>query len=400
MEAIAMNQLKQCECKQMPMSPSCSSDSDNWTDAFNQTVQAIYQSVQEDNPWRSCLAQLVKYFQVANAAIVVRPSTASDPGYLVCVPAGGDALELAFRSKWYELDPFIGVPPERVMLVSDLMTDVQWQSSHFFLDYVRRTVPIDASRVMGVNITTQAGTMSRLRLHRFQHLPPFSAADKQHLAMFVPHIKQAMKLTALLHCNESQKRIYEEGLERLNIGVIVLSETAQLLRANPTARQMLDSADGLRLLDRQLAASTVTETRALRHLLASARERPGQVTAMCLSRPSGRRKLAAVVRSIPLVEESEGRERPAVSIFLRDPDTLAEPAHDIARQLFDFTPAEAHLAIELLNGLSLDEAAAKLGILRNTGRAHLRAIFSKTGVSRQSELIRVLLNGVLGLSSK
>jgi DNA-binding CsgD family transcriptional regulator/PAS domain-containing protein len=395
-----MIQHRHCELKQMAIQPPLTSASDDWTDLFNRTIHAVYQSIQEDDPWRSCLALMVKYFQIAHAAIVVRPSTPSDPGYLVCVPPGGEAMELAYRSKWYEFDPFIAVPPERVMLVSDLMTDTQWQSSHFFREYVRQAVPTDASHVMGVNITTQAGTISRLRLHRFQHLPPFSNLDKQRLAMFVPHIKQAMKLTAHLHCNESQKKIYEEGLERLNIGVIVLDETAQLLRANPTARQMLDSADGLKLQGRQLAASTVAETRELRRLLASAREHPRLVTAMCLSRPSGRRKLAAVVRSIPLVEESEGRDRPAVAIFLRDPDTLAEPAHDIARQLFDFTAAEAHLAIELLNGLSLDEAAVKLGILRNTGRAHLRAIFSKTGVSRQSELIRVLLNGVLGLSTK
>lgn len=378
---------------------SSSSAGDDWTDLFNLTIHAVYQSVQEVDPWRNCLALMVKYFQIANASIVVRPATASDLGYMVCVAAGGDAMEQAYRSKWYKFDPFIDLPPQRVMLVSDLMTDAQWQRSEFFRDYIRHDLPTDASHVMGVNITTEAGTMTRLRFHRAQHLPPFGVEDKQRLAMFVPHIKQAMTLTAHLNCNELQMRIYEEGLERLNIGVIVLDETAQMLRANPTAGQMLASADGLRLVDRQLAASTVAETRELQRLLASAREHPKLVTAMCLSRPSGRRKLAAVVRSIPLAQESEGRSRPAVAIFLRDPDTLAEPAHDIARQLFDFTPAEAHLAIELLNGLSLDEAAGKLGILRNTGRAHLRAIFSKTGVTRQSELVRVLLNGVLGLST-
>lgn len=308
-------------------------------------------------------------------------------------------MELAYRSKWYQFDPFNDLPPERVMLVSDVMTDAQWRGSEFFRDYLGHDLPGSASHVMGVNITTQAGTVTRLRLHRCQHFPPFSLEDKQRFAMFVPHIKQAMTLTAHLNCNESQKQIYEEGLERLNIGVIVLDETTQLLRANRTARQMLDAADGLKLVDRRLAASTAAETKELRRLLASARQHPKLVTAMCLSRPSKRRKLAAVVRSIPLVKESAGRSRPAVAIFLRDPDALAEPAHDIARQLFGFTPAEAHLAIELRNGLSLDEAAEKLGILRNTGRAHLRAIFSKTGVTRQSELVRVLLNGVLGLST-
>ena len=371
----------------------------DWTELFNRTIHAVYQSVQEADPWRSCLALMVKYFQTANASIVVRSSTANDPGYLVCVPAGGTAMGLAYRSKWHQFDPFNDLAPGRVMLVADLMTDAQWQASDFFRDYLRHELAVDASHVMGVNIASEAGTLARLRLHRAQHLPPFHAEDKQRLAMFVPHIKQAMSLTAHLDCNESQKRIYEEGLERLNIGVLVLDDSGQILQANPTARQILDSADGLSVAERQLSAHTAAETRALRRLLTGAREHPKRVTAMCLSRPSGRRKLAAVVRSVAPAGHAEGRSRPAVAIFLRDPDSQAEPAHDIARQLFDFTPAEAQLAIELLNGLSLDEAAAKLGILRNTARAHLRAIFSKTGVSRQSELVRVLLNGVLGLST-
>jgi DNA-binding CsgD family transcriptional regulator len=330
---------------------------------------------------------------------MIRSSSARDPGYLVCVPAGDQAMEQVYRSTWYKFDPFIESPPECVRLVSDLMTDAQWQGSAFFRDYQGQTLPADAGRVMGVNIAAQAGTMALLRLYRFQHVPPFGIEDKQRLAMFVPHIKQAMMLTAHLNGHEQQMRIYEEGLERLNIGVIVLDDTGQLSRANPTACQLLDSADGLRLAGRHLAANTVAETHELQQLLARAREQPGRVTAMCLSRRSGGRKLAAVVRGFPLETMSDGRSRPMVAIFLRDPDAAAEPAHDIARQLFDFTPAEAQLAIELLNGLSLDEAAGKLGILRNTGRAHLRAIFSKTGVTRQSELIRVLLNGVPGLST-
>lgn len=383
----------------MATSTSLSSAADDGTDLFNRTIHAVYLSVQEADPWRGCLALMVKYFQIANASIVVRPAAVDDAGYLACASAGGEAMERACRGIWRHSDPFAELPPERVMLASDFMTAAQWQGSAFFRECVRHGLPAGAGHVMGVNITTQAETIAGLRLHRFQHAPPFGVEDKQRLAMFVPHIRQAMTLTAHLACNESQKQIYEEGLDRLNIGVIVLDESAQLLRANPTARRILDGADGLKLADRQLAASTLAETRELRRLLSSACGQPKSVTAMCLSRPSGRRKLAVVVRSIAPGKEPLARARPAVAIFLRDPDTLAEPAHDIARQLFDFTPAEAHLAIELLNGLSLDEAAARLGILRNTGRAHLRAIFSKTGVARQSELVRVLLNGVMGLST-
>jgi DNA-binding CsgD family transcriptional regulator len=248
---------------------------------------------------------------------------------------------------------------------------------------------------MGVDIVTGAGTVCRLRLFRLPDLPPFDQDDKRRLAVLVPHIKQALTLAAHATRNEAEREIYEEGLDRLNIGVVVLDERAQLLRANPVACHILTAGDGLRLSGRELEACTTAETRELRRLI-NGTAIDGDA-AMSLSRPSGRRKMAAVVRSIPMIEESEGRSRPAYAVFLRDPDAQTKPAQDMARQLFSFTPAEANFAVELVNGLSLDEAAIKLGIRRNTARAYLRAIFVKAGVTRQSELVRVLLNAMLGL---
>jgi DNA-binding CsgD family transcriptional regulator/PAS domain-containing protein len=381
----------------MPSLPSMQSVADE-TELLNETIHAIYQSVNESEPWRACLALMVQYMQVVDATIVVRPSTELELGYLVCYP--GDAkTELEYCSGWYKLDPFLDLPSERVLTVADVMSDQQWRTCDYYRDFFCGKLCVDANHVLGVNITTRAGTVSRLRLHRFQHMPSFSSQDKRRLALLVPHIKQAMTLAAHVNRNESEREIYEEGLDRLNIGVIVLDETGQLLRANPVACHMLNGADGIKLVDLHLEGGIPADTRELRRLFASSREDSTSVTAMSFTRPSGRRKLAAVVRSIPLMEESEGKSRPAWAVFLRDPEAPASAAHDIARQLFDFTPAEAGLAIELANGLNLDEAAEKLGIKRNTVRAHLRAIFSKAGVTRQSELVRILLNGVLGLSA-
>lgn len=375
------------------LSASATRDS---AESFNLTILAVYKAALEADPWRSSLALLGTYFHVADGAIIVPPSSASKPGYTVCLASGEAAMESAYCVKWRQFDPFPNLPKDCVMLASEVLTEAQRLPPPVFQDH---DVLGGDARVMGVNFAIEGGSVIRLRLERCRHATPFCGQDKQRLAMLVPHIKQAMAHAMHIDCSRSQKLIYEEGLERLNIGVVVLDVCGRLLLANPTASRTLQNADGLKLVDRHLAAGTLAETRALQLLLLSAREHPKRVTAMCLSLASKRRKLVAVVRSIPLLREADGRSLPAVAIFFRDPDALTEPAYDIARQLFDFTPAEAQLAIELLNGLSLDEAVEKIGILRNTGRAHLRAIFSKTGVTRQSELVRVLLNGVLMLSA-
>ncbi len=45
-------------------------------------------------------------------------------------------------------------------------------------------------------------------------------------------------------------------------------------------------------------------------------------------------------------------------------------------------------------GTSLEEAANELGIARATARTQLKAVFTKTGVHRQGELVALLAQGM------
>jgi DNA-binding CsgD family transcriptional regulator len=55
------------------------------------------------------------------------------------------------------------------------------------------------------------------------------------------------------------------------------------------------------------------------------------------------------------------------------------------------TPAETRIAIALFKGQSVEEYAKEAGISINTARWHVKQIYAKTGVKRQTELIRMLL---------
>ena len=94
---------------------------------------------------------------------------------------------------------------------------------------------------------------------------------------------------------------------------------------------------------------------------------------------------------------NEGKLCPSVAIFISDPEQESSAPQEIVKALFDLTPAEAQLAMLLANGLTLDEASDALGISRNTARAHLRSTFSKTGVTRQTMLVRLILRSVATL---
>jgi DNA-binding CsgD family transcriptional regulator len=95
------------------------------------------------------------------------------------------------------------------------------------------------------------------------------------------------------------------------------------------------------------------------------------------------------------VRLSRGRElfarlRPVAMLVLID---LDGPAADISTELrsgWGLTPREAELAMLLGEGRRLDQAAALLGITEQTARHHLKAIFRRMEIDRQTDLVRLV----------
>ena len=67
-----------------------------------------------------------------------------------------------------------------------------------------------------------------------------------------------------------------------------------------------------------------------------------------------------------------------------------EQAGEAFAKLYRLTGGELRVLLALAQGLGGKEAADTLGISEPTVRTHLQNIFSKTGTSRQADLLRLL----------
>ncbi|MGH7290520.1 MAG: helix-turn-helix transcriptional regulator, partial [Myxococcota bacterium] len=206
---------------------------------------------------------------------------------------------------------------------------------------------------------------------------------------------------------ECERALFAGTVNRMALGIVSLDQGGNLIESNQEARRILEERDGIWFGHKDLHLDNTGERKQFQQMVRSCLNDAGSggglaggglVEAMSVTRPSGRKRLSLLVRAIPVGPFSESRQRPAVAIFLRDPEAGAAPsAFELARNLFDFTHTEASLALLLTAGHSLDEGAAQLNIRRNTARTHLQAIFSKTGVSRQTMLVRLMHHSVIGL---
>ena len=78
------------------------------------------------------------------------------------------------------------------------------------------------------------------------------------------------------------------------------------------------------------------------------------------------------------------------------PDLAALPAVARLRAEFGLTKAEARLALWLAEGSSLASAAQAFNVKLTTIRSQLQQVFAKTGTSRQTELVAMILSGGYG----
>jgi DNA-binding CsgD family transcriptional regulator len=187
-----------------------------------------------------------------------------------------------------------------------------------------------------------------------------------------------------------------EALDLINIGLLVTTSTGQLLLANRTAEQILRTRDGLELTAAGAIRTSMKCTPSLPVLmeLMAKSGRDAKDSVLAVRRPTGKRPLTTVVRSVEQAAANPDPMTPAILLFILDPEITVETAETELRQLYGLTAMEASLAKLLMEGKALDECCHLLDIRRSTARTHLQHLFEKVGVQRQSELVSLLLKSI------
>lgn len=179
-------------------------------------------------------------------------------------------------------------------------------------------------------------------------------------------------------------------LNRLPTGVVVVDAEANILFMNSLGTDYLARGDGLTMSQAGLCRTNrQAETAELHRLVKLAVDAGGDVIAhaIAVTREESDRPLSVVIAPLP-AEHSTGR---VAVLLINDPERQSLPSTDTVAKLFDLTDAEARLALALSEGQRIEDAAEKLGITVNSARTYLKRIFSKTDVTRQAELVRLIL---------
>ncbi|NIF85911.1 LuxR family transcriptional regulator [Comamonas sp. Tr-654] len=370
------------------------------TDAMSQLIAALYESAMAPQHWKVFLELLRSCANGNYASLVVRDPHGENVGWVIS--ATGGRSEVIPYDPYAQWSPFLGIAKDQVLTLRDVMTESEWHSCRYYTDWCKG---VDIEHILAVDVMTDNGCSYGWRITRPASAGAFESRQLDLVRMLVPHLKRVLNMQLNLHRDRQVISLYGRATAQLMMGVVILDQAGKMIEANPAATTILNLGDGIRVNNGALEAVYANDNRKLQRLIRDALlsprlERASMTEGMSITRQSGQLNWGVVVQSISADEWTEGKQRPSVAVFLRDTTGKAEPPVKLTQQLFHLTPAETAVATHLSNGMSLEEAAQALGIKPNTARAHLRSIFSKTGVRRQTELVRLFLNSVAWLGNQ
>ena len=188
-------------------------------------------------------------------------------------------------------------------------------------------------------------------------------------------------------------------LETAGMAVIRLDRSGGVAEANDRARAILRRCDGLRDEDGRLQAALPEEDDALQGLVARAvpygcGARAGGSMTVSRERAVSRLLLHVSPVGADVTDGTDGTRsgRTGALVLAIDPADRLRLDPDALGRFLGLTPTESHIAASLVEGMSLHDIAAETGRSVITVKWHLRRIFTKHRLSRQSDLVRLAMS--------
>ncbi len=223
----------------------------------------------------------------------------------------------------------------------------------------------------------------------------WSFAQVETIKRLLPHLRQFVGLRQALADARALGKSLAEFLDNTRSGVIHLDRRGRIAAANDRARDILREKDGLSDLDGFLRAWPPASDAELQRLLARALPPfggQGAAGAMTVRRPS---LLPQLVLHVSPVGERDLDVRPrriGALVLVVDPASRTRVDSGLVAEVLGLTPAESQVAVLLADGRTVRDIALATGRSISTVRWHMRHVFDKAQVSRQAELVRLVLS--------
>lgn len=219
-----------------------------------------------------------------------------------------------------------------------------------------------------------------------------SPTEESLLANLTPHFLRADEIHRQLATADEERNLLESIMDRLPLGMAIISEFGDLISMNRAFLALTQSTDLLEVTDGRLSSRpSDLLISALRQTMS---DKPVDAALRLGDVDQGSSLTIWISRAASPGNTARSNRRAMILAASQSSRALSERG---LAELFELSPAEARITQHLALGRTIEEAAAAQEISINTAKTHLKKIFAKFGVRRQPELIRAVYASPLWL---
>ncbi len=300
------------------------------------------------------------------------------------------------RDGWAEINPRPGRlgPLGSTGFVQDYdsFTDEELDNDPVYRDFLRKR---GLGWATGTMLDTPSGDSLIFSFERAYAKGPVPIEIVRQFDKLRPHLARSALLSSRLGLERA--RAMADALQSLGLPGAVLHGGGKILAVNGALERLMpsllqDRRERLHLTDS--AADSLLEEALARRSLAG-----GPISVNSIPVAATEEHPPMILHLLPIRGAANDIFTQATSLLVVTPvDRAVVPTAKVLQGLFDLTLAEARVARGISEAQSVEALAVSAGVSVETVRSQLKTVLSKTGLSRQQELLNLLAGNMLPIS--
>ena len=368
-------------------------------DVYERILTSLYDAMLDDTHWPATSALIDEACGITSNCLLVGEGPKDDLRVLtVGLYYRGqrhEDLEREYLEVYHPIDEriprFRQLPCGHLVHVKDLYTAEELKTSPTYNEILLRS-----QYQNGLNVRLDGPDTSHISWGLGDPVASdgWGSSEIAAIKRLLPHIRQFIRVRQALVRAEAHETTVTALLDNPRIGVLHLDRRGQIIAVNDRARSILLLGDGLSDRDGVLGARKAADRLHLEGLVASALPVGGAIAvsgSMLLGRSSGLPPFVVHVKPVAVPQPDYGARHAAALVLIVEPGSQHRIDPGLVARTLGLTPMESRVAAGLAEGRSVDEMAGAMGNTKHAVYWHLQRIYRKLSISRQAELVRLVL---------
>ena len=369
-------------------------------DAFERILASLYDAMLDDTRWPATSALIDEVCDLTGNALWIGEGPMGDRRVLACGSyyrgQRRTDLEREYLEVYHPINEAVPrqlqLPEGHLVQIKDLYTPEELKTSRAYNEGLHR---VKYQNGLSALLDGPGGSRMTWTLGDPAASDGWGSSEIAMVRRLAPHIRQFVRVRqALMRAGASDTTV-TALLDNPRIGVFHLDRRGRILAVNDRACSILQHGDGLSDRDGVLRASAPVDNSRLERILDAALPASGAVAvsgSMLLGRSAALPPLVVHVKPVGVAQHDYGARHVAALVLIVDPRSQHRIVPELVTQTLGLTPAESQVAVWLAEGKSVNEIAKATGRSKGSIYWHLKQIYRKQHISRQADLVRLVLS--------